>query len=112
MRIAKNWQAIERSLGKLTPDGDTGKPDLCTFSASAVLRSIRKQRPKGEGRDRPGVSKTLAPFAPKVRAVAKEFGVKASPEAIIALMKRVGIPEAELRKYLDKLNVETEGGGE
>jgi hypothetical protein len=112
MRIATKWPEIEKKLEERVPDKDSARPDLCTFSATAVLRTILEQRAEGKKSVAPKLPRRLAPFAEKVQKVARGLGVKAPGGAIIGLMRHLGIPDAALVKYFEKWDGETEKNGE
>ncbi|HVS38916.1 MAG TPA: DUF3102 domain-containing protein [Gemmataceae bacterium] len=93
MQIAKHWQEVEAKKSRMI-SGDEEKPGP---SLSAAMRLIRKPREKIRRRalKLPAWSKELAPAVLKVN---REFGIKAKPEATIALLLRLGFNEGQVKK--------------
>ena len=95
MQIAKHWEEVEAKKSRMI-SGDEDRPGP---SLSAAMRLIRKPRAKKKRRalKLPAWSKE---FTPAVLHVNREFGIKAKPEATIALLLRLGFNEAQVQKAL------------
>ncbi len=101
MQIAGHWEEIEAKKSRLI-SGDEERPGP---SLSAAMRLIRKPRAKKKRRalKLPAWSKELAPA---VLQVNREFGIKARPEATIALLLRLGFNEGQVKKALQAVRGE------
>jgi hypothetical protein len=104
MQIAKHWQEIEPKKSRLI-SGDAKKSGP---SLSAVMRLIRnpRQQKKRKPVRVPAWSKD---FAPAVLHVNRELGIKAKPDATIALLLRLGFNEAQVKKALKAVQGELDG---
>jgi hypothetical protein len=95
MQIVKHWDEVDAIKSRMI-SGDEGRPGP---SLSAAMRLIRKPRAKRKRRALrlPAWSKD---FAPAVLHVNREFGIRARPEATIALLLRLGFNEGQVKKAL------------
>ena len=93
VQIAKHWEEVEAKKSRMI----SGEEDRPGPSLSAAMRLIRKSREKRKRQplSLPAWSKD---FAPAVLHVNREFGIKAKPEATIALLLRLGFNEAQVKK--------------
>ena len=105
MQIARHWEEIAAKKSRLI-SGDEERPGP---SLSAAMRLIRKPRAK---KKRPPLQAPAwhKDYADAVLHVNREFGIKAKPEATIALLLRLGFKEAQVQKALKAIQGELEGG--
>jgi hypothetical protein len=95
MQIAKHWEEIEAKKSRLI----SGDPDRPGPSLSAAMRLIRKSRDKKK-RQSLTVPAWCKDYATAVLHVNRQFGIKAKPEATIALLLRLGFNEGQVKKAL------------
>ena len=95
MQIARHWEEIEAKKSRLI----SGDPDRPGPSLSAAMRLIRKSRGKKKRRSL-RVPSWCKEYAPAVLHVNRQFGIKARPEATIALLLRLGFKEDQVKKAL------------
>ena len=101
MQIARHWEEIEAKKSRLI-SGDEERPGP---SLSAAMRLIRKARDKKK-RQALSVPAWCKDYAPAVLHVNREVGIKAKPEATIALLLRLGFNEAQVKKALKTIQGE------
>src|SRR5438874_5018081 len=95
MQIAKHWEEVDAKKSRMI-SGDDERPGP---SLSAAMRLIRKPRAK---KKRPPLQAPAwhKDYAAAVLHVNRQCGIKAKPEATIALLLRLGFNESQVKKAL------------
>src|SRR5262249_15630351 len=97
------WTKIQAKVTALSPKNDP-KADISFLSSGAALRLITKPKEgKGKGKGVPRIPKELHQYEDGIKKLNAQFGIKAPPAAVLALLAKLGIGEAEIKKGLEQV---------